>query len=151
MGGSDERRGELGDLVDDDLGLPCVDDRIEVVGARHELEVGEDLGEEEVPLGVAHQLIEAGKPGRPLVPEPFVGPGVEGVEPGLAGPTRVGLAGGEGDRVSRCPRRDRERHERLEVASERSAREQHPGRRHRAILADAQSLGRFASARVLFR
>ena len=32
MGGGDERSGELGDLVDDDVGLICVDDRIEVVG-----------------------------------------------------------------------------------------------------------------------
>ena len=138
--------------MDDDVGLPCVDGRIEVVGARHELEVGEDLSEEEAPLGVAHQLIEARKPGRPLLSEPFVGTGVEGVEPDLAGPTGVRLAGGERDRVSRCPRCDRERNERLEVASERSAREQHPGRRHRAILADARSLGTVRiRARVLFR
>ena len=46
MGGRDERRRQLGYLVDDDIGSPGVDDRIEVVGARHELEVGEDLGEE---------------------------------------------------------------------------------------------------------
>ena len=103
MGGGDERRGELGDLVDDDVGLPGVDDRVEVVGAGHELEVGEDLGEEEVPLGVAHELIEAGKSGRPLLPEPFVGPSVEGVEPGLTGPTRVGVARGERNRVARPP------------------------------------------------
>jgi hypothetical protein len=58
-----ERRGEFCDFVDDEVGLPRVDDRVEVVGARHELEVGEDLGEEEVPLGVANELIEAGKRG----------------------------------------------------------------------------------------
>ena len=86
MGAGDERCCKLGDLVDDDVGLPNVDDRIEVVGTRYELEVGENLGEEEVPLGVADQLIESGKPGRPLLPEPFVGPGVEGVEPGVARP-----------------------------------------------------------------
>jgi hypothetical protein len=45
---------------------------------------GEDLGEEEVPLRVAHQLIEAGKPGRPLLSEPFVGAGPEGVNPSEA-------------------------------------------------------------------
>ncbi len=83
MGGADERRRQLGYLVDDDIGSPGVDDRIEVVGARHELEVGEDLGQEEVALRVADQLIEAGKPRRPLGSEPFVGPGMERVEPGL--------------------------------------------------------------------
>jgi hypothetical protein len=45
---------------------------------------GEDLGEEEVPLRVAHQLIEAGEPGRPLLSEPFVGAGPEGVNPSEA-------------------------------------------------------------------
>jgi hypothetical protein len=99
---------------------------------------GEDLGEEEVPLRVAHQLIEAGKPGRPLVPELFVGPGVEGVEPALARSTRVGLASGKRDRVSRCPRRDCERNQRLEMAGERSAREQHPERHHDVIFAVAR-------------
>ena len=91
-GGGNQRRGELGHLVDDDLRSPRVDDGFKVIGSRHELEVGEDLGQEEAALRVADELLEAWELRCPLGPEPFVGTSMECIEPGVARSTRVGLS-----------------------------------------------------------
>lgn len=86
--------------MDDDLRSPRVDDGFKVLGSRHELEVGEDLGKEEAALRVADELIEAWEPRRPLGPEPLVGTSVERIEPGVARPTRVRLTRSERDRMA---------------------------------------------------
>jgi hypothetical protein len=90
-GCADERRGEFGYLVDDELRSPPVDDRLEVLSSGHELKIGEDLGQEELALG-ADQLIETWESGCPFAPKAFVGSSTEGVEPGLPRPTRIRLA-----------------------------------------------------------
>jgi hypothetical protein len=134
--------------VDDDLRSPRVDDGFKVLGSRHELEVGEDLGQEEAALRVADELIEAWELRRPLGPEPFVGTSMERIEPGVARPTRVRLTRSERDRVPSAPRLDREGNQRLEMTSKRSGREQHPRRCHRTIFAATRLDGRVPGVHV---
>ena len=58
---TDQRRGQLGDFVHDELRGPSVDDGRELRGAGLQFEVGEDLGEKEPALLVAAELLEPGK------------------------------------------------------------------------------------------
>src|SRR3954453_10662892 len=56
---ANQRRRQLGHLVDDDLRSPRVDDGFKVLSSRCQLEVGEDLRQEKAALRVADELIEA--------------------------------------------------------------------------------------------
>ena len=78
--------GELGDLVHEDRRLPCVDDALEVLGSRHQLEVGEDLGQEEPALLVADEPCRnPGKRGAHSALKSSPAPGTERLEPQFAG------------------------------------------------------------------
>ena len=94
--------GQLGDFVDEHVWRPCVDDALELLGSRHQLEVGEDLGQEEPALLVADEPFEPGVARCPLGPEVLAPPGAEGLEPGGACSVDEGITGGERHRVSRC-------------------------------------------------
>ncbi len=88
--------------MDEHVWRPCVDDALELLGSRHQLEVGEDLGQEEPALLVADEPFEPGEARRPLGPELLAPPGTEGLEPRGACSVDEGITGGERHRVPRC-------------------------------------------------
>jgi hypothetical protein len=124
---TDQGRGQLGDLVDDEIRGPRVDDGVERGSAGLQLEVGEDLREEEQALLVADEALEAGKARRPLRPETLRRSDGERLETGPAGSPLIGLAGGERHHVTGLPGCGRQSHEWFVVTGQRPTREQHPG------------------------
>jgi len=100
MGTTDQRRGEFGHLVHEQLRSPVLDDYLEIVGTRRQLDVGEDLGQEEVALCVTDQTIKPRKSRCPLCSEVLTGTCSERFEASLSCPARVRLARGEGDNMA---------------------------------------------------
>src|SRR4051812_40224232 len=104
--------------MDKDLRRPGIDNRLQVAGSGHQLEVREDLSQKELALFVSDQLIEPRKPRRPLGSEPFIRPSNERLEAGRLCPRCVRLARGEPDGVARFAGRPGQWKQRLEMPGE---------------------------------
>ena len=124
--GGDHRRGELGHLAHDQIWSPVRHDRLEVHRSRHELEVGEDLGEEEPALRIADQRGEQREPRRPLGPERLRRSRLERRETRLGGPSHHRITRRERDRVTGRSGSHRQRQQRFEMTRQRPTREQDP-------------------------
>ena len=125
MGRGDERTGEFGNLVDQQIRPPIVDDLVEIRGSSRQLIVGENPFEEERANLLGRQRFDLWKCGRAFFSRHLVGTGRKVSDPETIRLRPDDGARGEGDLVSRRDERPRQRNHRQEMPYQRTAREQH--------------------------
>ena len=119
--GCDHRRGELRDVVHDQLRAPALDDLGQVVRPRLELDADEELREEQGADAGGRKRGKIRMPAGELVPGVVAQPGAERGEPVRGGLRDDRLARSDGHGVSGRRERTREWQQRTVVTSQRPA------------------------------